>query len=200
MQERWYGDNRDLIKWSVLIHLADEHSISDIVQVAFLQPDDSRPTVSDGSASFQVPDDVWQHFRDLCGIERLGESSKVKIHVVREPFDHGNRDAYTRHVQRSLKKMRSKPKILFLDPDTGLQPQGLTARHVAKDELRVFWSSLDVGDALVLYQHARRTRSWCAEVRKEVSSLIGRVPVAAYRSNEVGRDVAFFVAAKPAGV
>ena len=37
MQDTWYGDHRDVVKWGTLVHLARSEEIRTIVQVAFLR-------------------------------------------------------------------------------------------------------------------------------------------------------------------
>jgi len=44
MKNCWYADNRDLIKWSVLMHLAIVNSASRILQIAYFQ-EHTFPTV-----------------------------------------------------------------------------------------------------------------------------------------------------------
>ena len=37
MRDKYYTDKRDLIKWGVLLHLAEEYSLQRIIQVAYLR-------------------------------------------------------------------------------------------------------------------------------------------------------------------
>ena len=48
MQDEWYGDKRDVIKWGTLVHLAHRHAIRAIIQVAFLRLSDKPRLESDG--------------------------------------------------------------------------------------------------------------------------------------------------------
>ena len=38
MQDKYYADSRDLLKWGVLIRLAEQYLLSRIIQVAYLRP------------------------------------------------------------------------------------------------------------------------------------------------------------------
>jgi hypothetical protein len=38
MQDKYYADRRDLIKWSVLIRVAEQQKVSRIIQIAYLRP------------------------------------------------------------------------------------------------------------------------------------------------------------------
>ena len=48
MKDTWYGDNRDIVKWGTLAHLAARESIKTIVQIPYLRPGD-RPPLQTGS-------------------------------------------------------------------------------------------------------------------------------------------------------
>ncbi len=37
MRDKYYAHKRDLIKWGVLLHLAEEYSLQKIIQVAYLR-------------------------------------------------------------------------------------------------------------------------------------------------------------------
>ncbi len=49
MQDIWYSDNRDLIKWGTLFNLAEKFEASQILHVAYF-----RPGAFEGSSLFQV--------------------------------------------------------------------------------------------------------------------------------------------------
>ena len=38
MKDIWYADNRDIIKWSVLLRLAEQYKAAQILQVAYYRP------------------------------------------------------------------------------------------------------------------------------------------------------------------
>ena len=40
MRDKWYSDNRDLIKWSVLLLLARRAGVDRIIEIALLNPSD----------------------------------------------------------------------------------------------------------------------------------------------------------------
>jgi len=81
--------------------------------------------------------------------------------------------------------------VLFLDPDTGLQPQRCRSEHTTIEEVQALWPVLKAGEWLVLYQHARHTPNWRESVANELSSLCDNMKAYIIRSNDVGKDVAF---------
>jgi len=38
MRDKWYADNRDLVKWGVLLTLAERHAAKHILQVLYYRP------------------------------------------------------------------------------------------------------------------------------------------------------------------
>lgn len=97
MKDKWYGDNRDLVKWGVLVELANQHGASKIVQVAYYRPE-ARPEIEIDGSKYPIPDAVVRHFpRDVMDIDRLSRSSRVHIKVLNSTFSKG-RDTYTKEV------------------------------------------------------------------------------------------------------
>ena len=87
MRNQWYGDERDLVKWGTLLHLAKMKNAGRIVQVAYFRPDKKEYALYSKNGSFQIDPAILNHFRDLDDIQRLSESSGVEIDVFKDPFD-----------------------------------------------------------------------------------------------------------------
>lgn len=195
MKERWFADDRDLVKWSALLHFARAHALARIIQVAYVRADE-RPQVTIGEQTVAVDDVVWNFFRDLQRIRQLGATAGIPIDVIDDTFDPRNRAAYQQRVTDGLAANRDGAILLFLDPDTGLQPARASAEHVAREEVQACWRRLAAGDWLALYQHARHDKSWVEDVRCELSALCDGVPIDLVRSTEIGKDVALLFARK----
>jgi hypothetical protein len=196
MREVWFSDNRDLIKWGVLTHFARAYALRTIVQVPYRRPEGARPHFIFGSERLPVADDVWQFFRDMRRIEELGDEIGVEVKIVSEEFNHGNRILYSDDISRHLKDC-VRPVLLFLDPDTGMQPKRLEVTHVTEIEVGRAWADLREGDWLVFYQHARHESNWVSEVAQQLSRVCEGGSVEVARSENIGRDVAFLCVAKP---
>jgi len=90
MRDTWFADQRDLVKWGALVHLAEQHSLSTIVQVPYLrQGRRERLHIERGEAD--IHPEVWAFFRDVGSIEALGKRLKRRIVVVDSSFDPRNR-------------------------------------------------------------------------------------------------------------
>lgn len=195
MRERWFADDRDLVKWTALLRVAEHHEVTRILQVCYAKKEPA-PNVTIGEEVFQVRDEVWMFFRDLHRISELGARVGITIGAITEPFDPRNRGAYQQIVNSRIRAHRPGPLLLFLDPDTGLEPGKADGKHTAKSELSRYWRELEPGDSLALYQHARRKQSWDSDVARELSTLCGSSRVTIAKSNEIGKDVALLFATK----
>lgn len=197
MQECWYSDNRDLVKWAALAHLSEAHGVKTIVQALYLSGASPRPTVNCGPRTFTVSDAVWNHFRDLGNIRRLAAEINVEIEIVEDKVDQRDRDAYINQIECVVRRS-APPRLLFLDPDTGLAPSKCGSQHVTTAELRRFFDILGSRDWLVIYQHARRRKNWVDDVCREVRSALPNArDIEVFRSKDRGLgDVALFAANK----
>jgi len=196
MKERWYGDDRDLVKWGVLLHLSDIYSVKRILQVAYFRTNEWCRLEIDGQEK-SIPESVTSHFKNLNNIENL--SSILQIKVLDSLFE--NRDEYKRKIAEAIRGPH--PCIIFLDPDTGLQPSNSSPKleHVLASELKYIWGEIPVGDLLVLYQHRtnRNRQDWIEPKRKQFEMALGLPCGGAKVANELPKnmsDVAFYYCRK----
>ena len=195
MRDEWYGDNRDLVKWGTLIHLAQRDHRSTILHVALYRPDDNRPPLHSSRGQVDIPAPVIRHFRDLDTIQRLAKPSGIRIEVFKSPF--GKRAAYFQKARRRIESLSGDSLIVFLDPDTGLAGDVAGPEHVTADDLRSVFEVMADGDVLVCYQHARRQKDWRGDRRRAFTRALGASSqeVEVFES-ELARDVVLFSATK----
>jgi hypothetical protein len=151
MQDFWYGDSLDLIKWGVLLRLADFFEAGRILQLAF-NPCTMKfgRLVIDGK-EHDIPPEVIAHFRNLRTIGSI--RSKIPVTVFDPMFQ--ERASHLEAVLAFLSAFRQERCIVFLDPDAGLEPQRQppTLRHVLMLEARAVWDAMKAGDVFAFYQH-----------------------------------------------
>jgi hypothetical protein len=200
MRAKWYGDKRDLVKWSVLLHLALQVHAERIVQVTCLVPDsydhgsDDRADLAQEFGS-EIADSVCGHFRNLGGVEELGRRAGVDVVVVSDeyPVSAGERELYFLSVVRKWLPPTHEQLIVFLDPDTGL---GKTRKHVSARQLQIVRDAMKAGDALVFYQHAPRYENgdWRVQAQEAFADALA-VPTdtIARRLCAVAKDVMFLI-------
>jgi hypothetical protein len=195
MRDKWYADNRDLVKWATLSHIARAQSLQTIVQVPYWRPEEFRPHFDFRGEHLPVSDEAWGFFRNIHHITGLAQQIAVSIHVVAAQFKPDQRKTYIAEVCAQMERSR-RPLLLFLDPDTGLEPTRCSPKHTSVEEIEKFWACLKPLEWLVLYQHARRTSGWAESAARQLSSLCGQAEVQIARSKDVGRDVAFICVEK----
>jgi hypothetical protein len=191
MRDKWYGDNRDLVKWGVLLELSKRFKCSQILQVLYFRPGKWATIQIDGE-EVSLAREIILHFRNTSSISTMG--SNVRIDVIADEFQ--NRNEYHQVVSKKIQSRDSSPGIVFLDPDTGLEPMGRPGpEHVLDSELKVIWKLLRPQDVLVLYQHQtnRNGSDWINPKRRQFEKAIENPGVAGLAYGpQIARDVAFF--------
>ena len=120
MRDEWYADNRDVAKWGGIVHLCCETRIANVLQVAYYRKG-KLPELRFDNQQIPLPEEVKRCFRDIKEIRRLGKAAGLKIKVITKEF--GNRKDYHDYICRCIDAIGER-KIIFLDPDNGLEPKG----------------------------------------------------------------------------
>lgn len=199
MQSLWYADNPDLVKWSVLLRLAEENGCSDILQIAYLSRC-SFGSLSMNGREIPLHPKVLDHFRNVLSIENAVAEPRISVFAQ----EIQGRADYVQRAIVFIKKFPAGKRVVFLDPDTGLEPAKPplkhVLRHVLNTEAAQFWGILVPGDVLALYQHQtnRNGAPWLEEKRRQFASALGlsESKIGVGRAEKVARDVAFLFARK----
>ncbi len=201
MKDKWYADNRDLIKWAVLFHLAETYGAQCILQLAFYRPTRFDKIVIDiDSKPHAIPAEVIKHFRDIQAIK--GIQSKARVEVLSAVLT-DDRGAYLQAVHAFLSKFSQEQCIVFVNPDTGLEPRKATLKHVLNDEAREIWKSLKNNDVFVFYQHKtnRSGKPWINEKQEQLAKALqvqgSSNSIKSAKALEFVKDVVFFYIQKP---
>lgn len=196
MQDKYYADDRDLIKWSVLIRLAEQHRLSRIIQIAYLRPS-AFGMIDIAGQQTELPPQVRMHFRDINIITAL--HSHIPISVFDRVFH--ERKTYHDAVSRYLVELGDELRLVFLDPDTGLEPAGKPdLKHVLDAEANEVWSQLKTNEIFAFYQHQtnRAGKPWIEEKRTQLENAIkaGKGAVLVGKSPQIAKDVVIYFAIK----
>jgi len=197
VQDWYYADYRDLLKWSVLVLLAQRHRFSRIVQIAYFRPS-IFPTIDMGGQETVLPLEVRAHFRDINNI--CAFRNDISISVFDRVFD--DRKAYQEAAIRYLANLTAKPRLVFLDPDTGLEPtRRPKLKHVLDAEAHAIWSELKAKEVFAIYQHKtnRAGKPWIEVKRIQLERALGVKEGTAQvaKSMRIANDVVIFYAMKP---
>jgi hypothetical protein len=191
MRDRWYADNRDLIKWGVLLRLAGSFEAPRILQLTFYRPSEFGQLVIDGQAH-NIPEEVIAHFRNLRTIGSI--SSEIRVTVFDPVFE--DRSTHLQAVLALLPAFGRERCIVFLDPDTGLEPQNPSLDHVLNCEAGTIWTNMKNGDVFAFYQHQtnRAGQPWIEPKRSQLAEALQVQPdsIKMAQAPDIANDVVFF--------
>lgn len=194
MRDEWYGDNRDLVKWGSLLTLAERYAVRHILQVLYYRPTRWNQLEIDGE-SFELPAAVIAHFRCATRISHI--QCPTMIEVVPDVL--GDRAEFQRILIDRVRTRTVFPSIVFLDPDTGLEPRSPGLEHVLDSEAADLWRYLRDGDLLALYQHQtnRAGRPWVEPKKVQFERALGIAQGAAkVAQSPIAKDVVLFYVQK----
>ena len=149
------------------------------------------------SEQLPIPHSVIDHFRNLRHIVKLKAGPPVRVFA--KSFE--DRGAYMSGLLGWLRRRRNRRRVVFLDPDTGLEPtRNPDHAHVLESEVRKIWEIMAPGEILALYQHQtnRRGEPWIEPKRVQFERALGLPKGAAKlaRAPSIARDVVLFFAMK----
>ena len=180
-----------------LLLIAKQNRSECIFQIAYLRKNEYAKIKID-EKEYDIPSQVLSHLRNIRKITEL--TSQPEIIVFDDEFrDRVNYlDSLNKFINLNSKKQQS---ILFLDPDTGLEPfGGASHKHVLEKELKEIWEEMPPHWILVFYQHKinRSGEEWIEPKRKQFAESIN-VPLQNAKiacGFEIANDVVFFFAVK----
>ncbi|PKO20225.1 MAG: hypothetical protein CVU38_21255 [Chloroflexi bacterium HGW-Chloroflexi-1] len=195
MKDQWYGDARDLVKWGILTEIAQRFNAVRILQVLYLRETAWKKLEVDGEP-VALPRAVVDHFRNVRNIGTL--KGPAEVEVFDRPF--ADRTEYLSELVERIRAGFGGTAIIFLDPDTGLEPTRPGPEHVLNSELATIWREVAVGDVLVFYQHQTNKNGlpWIALKQAQFERALGVSSGTAKlaRAPEIAQDVVFFFCQK----
>ena len=195
MKDAWYGDNKDLVKWSILAQLATKYKTPRIVYAAYYRPSVWSPLDIDGHP-YRIPVGVITHFRDIHKITTM--NAGLQINLIGNVF--ANRAQYTQGIIGAIGAPGTGPCIVFLDPDIGLEPGRPRPEHVLVSEVSAVWNAMRPYDLLSFFQHRtnRKGAPWIGAKRKQLAGAIGLSPsaVKVAKGPRIAPDVVLFYCQK----
>jgi hypothetical protein len=194
VKDNWYADHRDLVKWGTLAHIAKRESLQAIVQVAFLRLAE-RPPLLTGAGAVPIESEVWRFFREPISVQDLGARLGVDIVVFDRVFVPRQRAEYRNGFIARIEEVKQ-PKVVLLDPDTGIAPAEAGPQHVTDADVAGAWSALTPGDWLTVYQHASRTGDWRHKANARFRNATGAQKVEEFSADKIASDVVFVGARK----
>lgn len=185
MQDRWFGDEGDFVKYTLLrricgitarntqprLSLGVVWYLRESKRIHYLDPN-----VRYGSEDRELVQRLrcWHQEKERQeerrGVRLIEDSGLFPNDTVwfrcPVPIPRASRAAWSKRARQAVSKSR----VVFLDPDTGLQPSSRGgAAYVLLAELEAF-CSLPQKPTVVVYQHRRRKR-WEAQVSDQIEQI-----------------------------
>jgi hypothetical protein len=172
VQDFWYADHLDLIKWGILLRLADSFCAKRVLQLAFNPRTKEFDRLDIDGENRDIPPEVIAHFRNLQKIGGL--STRVRVTVFDLAFNKKPRHSYLNMARAFVSAFSEERCIVFLDPDTGLALKKPTRRHVLDKEARGIWEAMKPGHVFAFYQHKtiRGGQEWIPRMRKQLAKAL----------------------------
>ena len=121
------------------------------------------------------------------------------MEVFDSSFDK-NRNAYHEEAVRFIEQFRCDRCIVFLDPDTGLEPRNPKLEHVLNNEAKTVFDALKSEDVSVFCQHKtnRNGSPWIKEKREQLAGALGlsRSQIKIASGHKIAHDVVFYYTRK----
>jgi hypothetical protein len=193
MRLRWVGDSRDYVKWDCVYENSEGRLV---FYVPMLR--------SDVDAVCKHAE-VQRHFDKRKSLDQFHDLFPDRFEVFvfpRSEYSTKIASEYFSSVVIRLRELQRKGRVLvFLDPDTGVEPtSGASDEHVRGNDLRTVWTALRPGDKMIVYQHASRSAGWKDALRMRASEFLKIEPVQVpnpYFTGNLAKDVCFLVLEKP---
>jgi hypothetical protein len=189
MRKQWFGDNRDYVKWSCIRQQAGEKY--HVISAVMLRPDSQNVEFLD--------DAVVQFFEKHKSFSSLEDLFPGRFQAVDEPYEIKNADSYFERLTRVIRTAQMRGRVLvFLDPDTGMEPAKSDDKHVRAKDIQGVCKALMPGDKVVIYQHALRDSGWIQVFFERLKMIANKTeceigePFRAPRA----KDVCFFTLTK----
>jgi hypothetical protein len=202
MRDQFYGDRKDVLKWSRALRLAGTEKV--VLYVVMYRPNKGLHGVDFGPVA-EADSGVVGFFQQERKRFKLGVPRRLvdvtrllpgRIELIHNKYEHRERKAYFEAVRNRLIHRNNDEKcVVLLDPDNGISGKCSKSEHVCKQELFTLWSAMVPGDVLIVYQHQFRDREWVSKRKSALVEAIGSDEVCCSQDKDV-RSVCFFEVAK----
>ncbi len=205
MRDQFYGDRKDVLKWTLALQLAGtEKRVLYVVMYRAnkgshggdfrtIQSADSRVVIffEEERKRFQLG--VARCVRDITRL------LPGRIELIDHKYEHQERQEYFDAVSnRLIRRSNGERYVILLDPDNGISGKRPKSEHVCANELSATRSAMVPGDVLLVYQHQFRDKEWISK-RQETMVLATQSTahsITCHRREDVA-DVCFFTMTLP---
>ncbi len=205
MKNQYFGDNRDLFKYDLILQvIKNTSSINHFTFIPMLTKNDDT---KQGGERDRNKAKFGKQNKDLIRfLNEFKENSKRNINELESFFKkkainmkiHCGKDKYFSHRQRKeyFKQIRREllsKSLVFIDPDIGLQVKRTRDKHIRYCEVKGLYERMDKSSILMIFQFIPRINreTYFCETTKKLNEKAGNVPI--YISDN---QIAFFFLTK----
>ena len=211
MQNQWFGDEGDFVKYRLLRQIcgitakADDPRLSlGVVWYKRESKNLSYLETRKGGKDYEREDgdlfrtlQAWMQDERSRGVSLMENSFLFPDNTVwfsdLVPNSDGDRDRWLNRALATVERCG----VVFLDPDTGLQPKKGTGKHVLWKELKKFCEAAPA-PTVVVYQHSRRKKlsNQVEEQTAQIKEQSGRDCVVAVSARAHDQRLFYVIPAK----
>jgi len=201
MKNQYVGDIRDLFKYDLILRVMQESAVDKLLFIAMLTKDEEngdggRTDYKKAKAGF-LNKELVEHLRryvneekrHLKHVENFFKIKGIEIQLILEPFSHSGRSAYFKRLEKEFLS----DKLIFIDPDKGMEIENSDEKHILYDEIKYVYNSMTKSSILMIYQHIPREdrHAYFKKRCGELENATGNFPL--YASDN---QIAFFFLTK----
>lgn len=184
MRNEFYGDRKDVWKWTVATRAAGERK--PICYVPMLTRNDGNLFTAVKNAAPAVAtffDSERKLFESSArDVKRIENLLRGRISILGGEFRHARRQEYFQGVAARLKHL-DEPVVLLVDPDNGLACTKSGKQHIEDGELRLLWDCLKPCSTLLLFQvSGGRRKDWLGDRLRAFTEALS-VPTSTVQPN-----------------
>lgn len=172
MKNQYFGDNRDLFKYDLILQIIKAGLVTHFTFIPMLTPDvPSNKSVkregeqrnrSKAKAGNKNSDLVTflnkfadRSKRDIKELQGFFKKQGIEAIIFGDYFYHAKRETYFREAEKKLL-----PKsLIFVDPDKGLEIKRTRDEHIKYCEIKSLYDRMDKSSILMIFQYFPRIRT-----------------------------------------
>jgi hypothetical protein len=167
MKNQYFGDNRDLFKYDLILQVIQGGLINHFTYIPMLTGNDgtaqggetNRDKAQAGTENKELmsflDECVNGDRRNIDQLKSLFAKHAIETTIYRgkdEYFSHERREEYFREIDGNLLSKS----LIFVDPDKGLQVEKTRDKHIKYSEVENLYRRMDKDSILMVYQHFPR--------------------------------------------
>ena len=164
MKNQYFGDNKDLFTYDLIMHIMRAGLAENLAFIPMLTSNDgtghggkfnrnkARAGAKNRELATFLDECISANRRDIRELEGFFEKHAIRINTYNKPFSHRDRGEYFREIGDGLLRKA----LIFADPDIGLEVRNPNEKHLLYSEVKDLYERMDRDSILMLYQYVPR--------------------------------------------